>query len=172
MGDATFKYDMTDIENMQEMTPEFKRELLESMGGYMLNETRQRFRDCKSPDGSTWPATKFKSDRSVRTLYGHGDLFRSIVKYMVDETTIGVGSNLIYASVHNMGAKFIATAKQSMFLFHNVFKAKLGSKAFFSWRYHIDIPKREFLGINSEDTSNMTKIIETKLLKGINHDGD
>jgi len=171
MGDATFKFDMKQIEDLPNIPQQKRKSILNTWASYMLKVTRSRFRSTQSPDGQKWAKTKYKSKgkgkRFVRTLYGRGHLLRSIVKYFKNQWSVAIGTKLIYAKTHNEGASFKATKKQSAFLFYNVFKNAHGKEAKFSWGYKIRIPKREFLGINDADSNALGKLAEMSLLKGL-----
>lgn len=172
MSDATFTFDDSQICDWDKVPERIRGRILNSWGNFMLKQTRQRFRQTVSPAGSPWPKTKFgkirgKRRRFLRTLWGRGDLFRSITKYTLNKFTIGIGTKLPYAATHQFGAKFTATKKQSAFLFYNVFRPKFGKKSHWSWAYKIKIPARPFIGFSASDVTGLEKIAENYLMAGL-----
>jgi len=117
----------------------------------------------RSKKGNLTKTKMFSDRRWVRTLYGRGDLFRSIVSFTTgNPNVVGIGSNLIYAKTMQEGARFTATTKQSFFLFLNVF-SRQSTERRFSWHYHITIPARPFLGFSDDDKNKLGDIAETHL---------
>jgi len=109
---------------------------LNSMKNYMLRETRRRYRLMESPGGRKWKKTKHKGKRHFRTLYARGDLFRSIVGFIRNNKVVGVGTNLVYAAVHQYGYK------------------------------EGGIPKREFLGFSKKNVEELKNIVSRWFMKG------
>lgn len=82
--------------------------LLEGLAAETESQTRRRLNEEKtSPDGTPWEqwsdryAAKRRSGHSL--LMGEGDLHDSIESVPVDDDSIAVGSNLIYAAIHDLG---------------------------------------------------------------------
>lgn len=156
-----FKFEDKELQESLSSYQKIKKTVLSSWKSFMLRQTRRRYRAGVNPDGGVWAGSgRFKSSGAGRgTLWGRGDLFRSIVAFDSDDNTVGIGSDLIYAKTHQEGAKFTATKKQSVFLFYNVFKPAFGENAVWSWHYKINIPKREFLGISGDDVKGLKRLM-------------
>ena len=81
--------------------------LLEALGAELESQTRRRIGDGgPAPDGTGWQEW---SDRYAKTrhanqgkLFGEGSLLDSI-QFAVDGNLVEVGSNLIYAAIHQFG---------------------------------------------------------------------
>jgi len=170
MDDATFHLDDSQVRAMEGSRESVRQGTLRSWSNFMLRQTRKRFRSQESPEGTRWPPSRFGSHRGgsfSRALYGKGDLFRSLVAYTIDDMTVGVGTNIIYAKTQQEGAQFTATPRQSLWLFHNVFKPAFGKDAGFSWHYHIKIARRRFLGFSGSDVDKLEEIAALNLQKGL-----
>lgn len=169
MAQASFKIDDRRLRQKLKTAPQkAKDSILRAWKYFMLGQTQERYRKGVSPDGQRWKSTSYKGKRHTRTLYGRGDLYRSIRGFDIDGNTVAVGSNMVYAGVHQHGAKFTATRKQSAFLFFNVFRPKYGKKALWSNAYKINIPARPFLGINRKDNKVLKNTATERLKRALN----
>lgn len=136
------------------------------VGNSLVNRIRLGFRFSRDPWGNTWLPIKWRAPRvsgGKRTKYGQkqaaanaaasngtgragqplvdkGILRRSIVA-QADATGVVVGTNLIYARVHQFGA--VITPKKHP---HLVFPGPAGNLIFSK---RVKIPARPFLPINS-----------------------
>ena len=116
--------------------------VMKDIGGSLLNSTRKRFADEKDLDGKPWtPLSKAtlarkrkRKDGKTKILTESGDLGGGI-SYRVDRNAVEIGSRLVYASVHQHGAK------KGQFG-----KTRAGSPI--PWGR---IPARRFLGMSDQD---------------------
>lgn len=157
-----------------------KKRVLRSWSQWMLKVTHQRFRDQISPDGTPWAPhadltkrrlgeqmlaehRKRKSagsriDKRLQTKYGKilyrtGDLFRRTAAVFGDDE-VWLWNSLPYAWVHNEGATFQTTPKQSKWMWANLFGGE-GNPFRFK---KLTIPKRQFLGFGPEDPDYLADI--------------
>ncbi|WP_178860822.1 phage virion morphogenesis protein [Thiomicrorhabdus cannonii] len=112
MAGVGLHFDNTDLQRIQIrlnnlVGRDAQAELLENVGAIAESQTRHRISDEKrSPDGEPWAAW---SDGYAKTRHsGHrlleneGELLDSI-QYQVSGNEVVVGSNLIYAAIHQYG---------------------------------------------------------------------
>lgn len=139
----------------QDMRPAYR-----AMGQASVAQTRRRFLNSRAPDGSTWKPSR---KASGQTLIGKGLLLRSVSARAPTHDGVVVGSNRIYAGVHQDGAIIRAkTAKGLRF--------RVGSNGGWVVRRQIEIPARPYLGANDEDKAEFAAIglrhVADPLLRG------
>lgn len=111
--------------------------LQEAVGELLVSSTKKRFRDGKDPDGTPWAPV----DRRGKPLTDTGRL-RDSIEYAVAGDTILVGSNLVYALIHQMGGEITPKNKK-------VLAFKVGDKTVIAKK--VTIKARPYLGISKED---------------------
>lgn len=123
---------------------------MRTIADHLAASTRQTFDDETAPDGSPWqklkPSTIKQRERSgyvpINILGRSGDLKASIIGQS-DASSVVVGTDRIYATTHQFGAK------------KGVFgKTKRGAPI--PWG---DIPARPFLGVNANQEENIQQIV-------------
>lgn len=113
------------------------KDLLEGLGAEVEAQTKTRIEEDKAgPDGTDWPDwdkdyAKTRHDNQS-LLQAQGGLLDSI-RYYADNESVAVGSNLVYAAIHQFGG------------------AEVGRP----W-----LPARPYLGLSDDDTSDLEDIIE------------
>ena len=110
--------------------------LLEGLGAEVESQARRRISEEKaSPDGTPWQPWSEAYGETRRgghsLLEGEGDLLDSI-QYVVDGDRVEIGSNLIYAAIHQHGGDDVG----------------------------IPIPARPYLGISPENEEDLVAIID------------
>lgn len=144
---ATFFTQLRD--RLTNMTP-----LMQDIGEMMVDSTKQRFIAGEDPDGNEWAA---KSEATIAAYHARGDTpdFRPLFgpsKRLSSEVSYRVGpggqrvewgSSLIYAAVHQFGAKKGAFGETTS-----------GGKI--PWG---DIPARPFLGLSSDDEDKLKALL-------------
>ncbi|MDI3480793.1 MAG: hypothetical protein PWQ97_448 [Tepidanaerobacteraceae bacterium] len=124
-------------------------DLHKEIGEYVVSSTQQRFRAGKSPSGEKWP-------KSIRAKIDRGQTLRDTKRLQNSITSkagydkVEIGTNVKYAAVHQFGATIKPKRK-------NYLKFKIGKR--WAQKKKVDIPKREFLGINNNDKDEILKII-------------
>ena len=115
-----------------------RRQLAEDLGSELENQTRRRITTEKyAPDGTQWVGwtADYAATRhgGHSLLEGEGDLVDSI-QFLVagDANSIEVGSNLVYAAVHNFGS------------------AEDDAN---------DIPARQYLGLSAENAADLEDLV-------------
>lgn len=133
--------------------------IMNSWKNYMMRDIHESFRRQMSPERKPWPKRRVIST-SFKLLWKSGTLFKSIIG-RISGNRLVIGSNLEYAAVHNTGAKFRTTTRQSVWLWANLF-GREGSPFRFK---KINIPKRSYIGITNRHIQRL-KWIVSHVLKG------
>lgn len=122
------------------------KELMETLASYGISSTQERFIQKRGPDGQTWK----DAARGGQTLRDTGRLFQSLSS-RASEKSAEWGTNVIYAAIHQFGG---------------VIKSKTGKKLVFRGLKgmvsvaQVTMPARPYLGINSEDRTEMSNLIQ------------
>lgn len=106
-----------------------------TIGRVLVNRIRLCFKLGVDPWGTPWQALRFRKGQPLRDT---GRLNRSIVS-RVDPTGVTVGTNLVYAPVHQFGATIVPKNKPLL-----VFKGPNGKLVFAK---KVTIPARPFMPI-------------------------
>lgn len=125
---------------------------LKNIGEYETRVTKRRFIDEKDPEGNPW---KDLNPLYAKTKKGPGKLrgqTRSLseIVYQVASDNVEIGTNVIYARVHNEGAT-IRPKNGSALVF------AMGGQTFMV--QSVKIPKRQFLGISEADKVEIEAIV-------------
>lgn len=108
---------------------------LGEIGAMLLTSTQKRFEDERDPGGRAWEPLRHRSGPILRLS---GRLYQSLT-YAVGSNQVEVGTNTIYARIHQMGGK-----------------AGRGLK--------VTIPAREYLGLDAADERESLAIVNDYLL--------
>ncbi len=122
--------------------------LMRDLGEYLLRTTRDRFASETAPDGTPWAplseVTRGRKRRNVgKILTESGTLGGSGLVYQARRDRVEVGSPLIYAGTHQLGAERGAFGSMS-------------NGAPIPWG---DIPARPFLGLSGDDTREIVALV-------------
>ena len=120
------------------------------MGEALVSNAHLRFVDEKSPSGEVW---KKGYKKSGQTLSNTARLSSSIT-YKASKKHVEVGTNVIYAAIHQFGGKIKAKKK-------NFLKFNINGK--WSQKKVVVIPKREFIGISGDDKEDIINIFKNTL---------
>lgn len=124
------------------------------------SSTRQRFKRQTSPEGKRWqPSIRAQEEGGV-TLSDSGRLKNSI-RAKSDASGAAVGTNVIYASTHQLGAQGrtirAKTAKGLVF--------RVGGRWVRAKAVRVTIPARSFLGLSEDDMEEIKATMEAALAK-------
>lgn len=122
-------------------------ELMDQIGRVLVNGARERIGVTNvSPEGVDWPKSLRAKEQGTPTLYETGRLMNSITAAPEPRQVI-VGSNLIYAGVHQTGATIRpVTAGALFFTLANGVKVVAGE---------VTIPARPYLGVSRDDVEDI-----------------
>jgi phage virion morphogenesis protein len=145
---------------------DYKSELLESIGDVVERQTRRRISDEKTaPDGTAWTpwSAAYAKTRHGNQflLQGEGDLLDSI-EYQVQRNHVRVGSALAYAGVHQDGfsgsVQVPAHIRRITQAFGKVLKSPV-YQSVGSFTRQMEMPKREYLGLSSDNQTELLAVI-------------
>jgi phage virion morphogenesis protein len=125
------------LDKFQDMLASQKKTLLEACGEALVSGTLQRFIDEEDPEGNKWAPI----DRSGKILTDTARL-RNSIDYAIAGDTILVGSNVIYALIHQTGGTIKPKTKKAL-------KFKIGDKWIVAKQ--VTIKARPYLGISKGD---------------------
>lgn len=136
-------------------------DLMDLIGSVLINGAVERISSTNvSPDGIPWPASFRATEDGGKTLHDSGLLMRSITSEAAPREVM-IGSNLIYAGVHQAGATIKAkTAKGLSFTLANGESVVVGS---------VTIPARPYLGVSEGEQAaiqDVTVVFVDDLLGG------
>lgn len=145
---------------------DYKAELLESIGAVVERQTRRRIEDEKTaPDGTPWAPW---SDAYAKTrhggnslLQGEGGLYDSI-EFQVQRNSVRVGSPLAYAGVHQDGFSGSVQVPAHVRRISQAFGKALKFPVYQSvgsFTRMMEIPQREFLGLSSDNQTELLAVI-------------
>lgn len=139
-----------------DLAPVFK-----NIGEYQVGSTKQRFKDEKDPDGQRWKDLNpiyAQTKKGPRILTGRTRSLSQII-YQAAEQSVEIGSNLIYARIHQEGGDI--RAKNGGALVFSMGRAPGGKNSgeqVFKLK-KVTIPRRSFLGINAADQERIEEIV-------------
>ena len=121
--------------------------LMDGFGNTLEGSVLNRFETETAPDGSRWtPSLRARIDGG-KTLQKSSQLVNSRT-HVAGADSVEVGTNKIYAGVHQFGATIRAkTAKGLQF--------QLPGKLGFRRVMEVEIPARPFLGLSSDDEAEL-----------------
>jgi phage virion morphogenesis protein len=139
--------------------------VLKNIGEYEMEATKDRFRTERDPDGKPWESLNalYKTTKKgPRILTGQTRSLSEIIYQLASQTSVEVGSNVVYARIHNEGGT-IKPKNATALVFSmggQTFKVK-----------SVRMPRRAFLGINEEDRREIEAIIRDHFEDAIGQTG-
>ncbi|MGH8435517.1 MAG: phage virion morphogenesis protein [Pseudomonas sp.] len=185
MAGATLEFDSQAVlaaineaaEAMGNPTP-----MLENMGEYLLQRTEDRFASQTAPDGTPWQALSPRYQRSKKKnrdkiLTFNGYLGKHFA-YQINGSELLVGTNRVYAAIHQFGGELQRQARQSTVYFKQSKKGDIGKRFVKKTEsnfaqdvnigaYTIRIPARPFLGTSAADDDVLLQIAMKYIQPGI-----
>ncbi len=186
---------LSGLEQLQKAVDDI-RAAEEAIGAYLVTSTQRRFEREEGPDGAKWarlsPRTanrRIGTGKSAR-IRGYDNILRvkrrleQSVFPDVDQDGIHVGSNLVYAAIHQLGGEINMPARtQTIYQHYDAKKDELDRR--FSSPSHsrneiglrranfardvavkahsITMPARPYLGLDDADRQEIATIIEDHL---------
>ncbi len=136
-------------EVVSDLTP-----LMDRIGASMVASTQDRFERGIAPDGTNWIPSA-----SPQPLLKEGHLQDSITHNPTSDH-VDVGSDMIYAAVHQLGA--VIKAKNAKLCFQAGKGMVIVEK--------VEIPARQYLGLSDDDEKSILFITEQFLNEALNGD--
>jgi phage virion morphogenesis protein len=153
---------------------EHPRGLYENVGMSLVVSTQRRFELGVGPDGSPWPPSMRALAEGGKTLIDTARLMQSIT-YEATDSGVDVGTNVVYAAIHQLGGTIHQGARQQVIHFKRNSKTghtrftKANAKATFAQKVGIGertivMPARPFLGIDQDDEREIATLANDWLL--------
>ncbi len=162
--------------------------VMKIIGEYLARSTEDRFnRQGPAPDGTPWaplkPAT-LKRKKHSKILTESGQLRGSIRYQLQGKDTVAIGTNKIYAAIHQLGGDINVSARSIMIRHRTDAKGNLlrteqfsGQGLIFAKKRHkrvlqrwaevgahkFHIPARPYLGVSATDSTEIVRIINQYL---------
>lgn len=136
-----------------------KKGINASIAEAVRGSTVERFKTEKGPDGKKWKQSIRAAQEGGVTLTKSAGLKNSI-KSTSDDSGFAVGTNKVYASTHQLGAKnrkITIRAKTSKGLVFQIDGRWIRKKQV---TVRINIPARPFLGLSDDDMQEIKGILE------------
>jgi len=147
------------------------RGMFESIGLSLVTSTQHRFEESQGPDGSPWPPSIRALATGGKTLIESARLMRSI-SYQASDSGVEVGTNVIYAAIHQFGGDINQPARSGTVHFKT---SKKTGKRLPGFRkasradehrdvsigaHTVHMPARPFIGLDDDDDREILRIAE------------
>lgn len=128
------------------------RPVMAAIGTELVASTHMRFVTQTDPEGNAWQALNTAyaaTKRNTRILTESGRL-RDSINAQAGQDEVRVGTNVIYARVHQEGATIVPKDASALVFFigGDLVKAK-----------SVTLPARPYLGISAEDETSVAEIV-------------
>lgn len=137
------------------------RPIMKAIGDRIVEQTKQRFeKGGPAPDGTPWKSPKTPNPKRIRTLTVSGHLRDSIRAQLQGNNTVVIGTNRVYAAIHQLGGRtkahdIVPSRKKALKTPFGLFRRVRhpGSQ----------IPARPFLGVSEANSNELLGIINEYL---------
>lgn len=130
-------------------------DLMDEIGGYVVDSVLDRFETEKGPDGQGWKPSIRARHEGGKTLTDSGHL-RSSIQHIPGNGHVAVGTNLIYAGIHQKGDTISAKNGKALAFTLPGIGGNGGPGSVFV--KSVKIPARPFMGLNDEDKEEISAI--------------
>lgn len=133
------------LKHTNDLTP-----LMVDIGELIIAETDDNFAAERSPSGKPWKPSQRAKNEGGKTLTDHRHLRDSIAK-KVTPVSVEVGTNKVYAAIHQFGFEGNQTIGAHKRLATQAFGKELKFAVWQSVKQHtrkVSMPVREYLGFN------------------------
>lgn len=130
--------------------------LMDRIGAALVSSTQRRFEAQAGPDGVPWRRSLRATAGLGQTLLDSGRLRQSIT-HRAERDQVDVGTNVLYAAVHQFGATIRAKTGRGL-------RFRVGDR----WvtKRQVTIPPRRFLGLDDEDRDEIVTLSTAWLRPG------
>jgi phage virion morphogenesis protein len=127
--------------------------LLRPIGALLVASTVRRFATNVAPDGAAWPKLNpvYDAFRRAGPMLVQSTALRGSITFGTAAGEVRVGSNMIYAAVHQFGA-VIKPVKAKALTF------RLGGSGPLIRVRSVTIPARPYLGVSDEDAADIVDL--------------
>lgn len=144
------------IEAADDITPALK-----NIGEYEASSSRRRFISKQDPAGNPWRDLNplyAQTKKGPGILVGETRSLSQIIWQLADDNGVEIGTNLIYARIHNEGGTIVPKTASAL-----VFS--MGGRTFRLKK--VTIPKRQFLGFSEADEREILAIITDHFVEAV-----
>ncbi len=129
-----------------------KKRLSQSVGEVLRESTLERFQNEEAPDGKKWKKSLRATGQngSVGKTLAKSGALKSSLRIQATSSGVALGTNLIYASIHQTGGEIKAKSKRGL-------RFKIGDR--FVRVNKVIIPARPYLGVSDEDSKEVTATV-------------
>jgi phage gpG-like protein len=141
------------------------RPALKNIGEYETQVTKERFGTETDPQGRPWPALNplyALTKKGPGKLKGESGRLAQIFYQLADQSAVDIGSDVIYARIHNEGGKIVPKTASALFFSMGGQEFRLQS---------VTIPQRQFLGFSDADITEILAIVEDHFLMAVGPEG-
>ena len=130
--------------------------MMRAIGAALVKTTQERFERGRDPQGSPWkPWTRaYAAVTTSRGILRGSLALQHSITFKVEGSGVRVGSNRIYAGVHQFGATIVPKTRKAL-VFH------LGERVVFAKK--VTIPARPYLGFGPPDRAAVHEIVLAEL---------
>lgn len=132
-----------------DMTP-----AMQQLGRVLKTGAQLRFRTGKGPDGTAWKKSLRAATQGGQTLRDQGLLANSIT-WEASRSSVAVGTNLIYAPIHQFGGTIRASSATTL-------RFRLATGQWVSPKA-VTMPARPFLGASEGDRAELLRVLQAHL---------
>ncbi|MGB0683402.1 MAG: phage virion morphogenesis protein [Magnetovibrionaceae bacterium] len=138
---------------LKDATPMF-----DEIGAAMVSSTQFNFEAGQAPDGTPWKPSERVETFGGQTLVNKGHL-RDSLTHEASPDQVSVGSNLVYAGIHNFGGE-IRPKNGKALRFGGGNNTRIVAK--------VTMPQRQYLGVGTGDEEEIGAIVQDYLTGGLN----
>lgn len=139
--------------------------IMKAIGDRVVEQTKRRFeKGGPAPGGTPWAKVK-KPHPKARGILRITDQLKDSIRYqMIGNDSVAIGSNKVYAAIHQLGGEIRQGAKSELFMRKRSKsgKYKKGTTAGRGYTFKdrvIGIPARPFLGLSGRDSNEVLGLI-------------
>ena len=136
--------------------PEAWQAGLEDIGAGMETLVRRRFETGVGPDGTPWPPSLRAIEEHGQTLVDTARLLSSITN-RVDTDEVAVGTNVIYAGIHQFGGNIVPKTARALIF-------RIGERLVMTQK--VSMPARPFVGMGPDEERLVTETIHD-IMRGL-----
>lgn len=125
-------------------------DLMDKIGRRLVSDTDRRFETETAPDGKPWKPSHRAIETGGQTLTDKETL-RDSISHQAGPRSVAIGTNLIYAAVHQAGAEIRPKATKAL-------RFRLPNGAWVSVG-KVTIPARPFIGLSDEGEAAIDELV-------------
>lgn len=142
------------LRRMYQLSNIDKKGMMNTLAESIRTSTVERFAEERSPEGKKWKPSIRARTEGGKTLTKSARL-KSSIHSEAGESGFAVGTNTIYAAIHQFGASRTIRASRKKYLRFQIRGRFVSVK-----EVHVNIPARPFLGISEEDQQEIRDMLQ------------